>query len=97
VPVYISREGIFYGQCSELCGISHGFMPISIQVISYKDYLNYFLTMSLKEIVAVKETAVSDKASVTKKVLLGPGLLITGMKAYEDHLLGVAQGAGCLG
>lgn len=27
---YINRTGIFYGQCSELCGVNHGFMPIEI-------------------------------------------------------------------
>jgi len=33
IGVYIDRTGIFYGQCSELCGINHSFMPIKI--ISY--------------------------------------------------------------
>src|SRR5690606_5013527 len=28
------REGIFYGQCSELCGKDHAFMPIAIRVVS---------------------------------------------------------------
>ncbi|MEZ5841989.1 MAG: cytochrome c oxidase subunit II [Hyphomicrobiales bacterium] len=28
------REGLFYGQCSELCGINHAFMPIAIRVVS---------------------------------------------------------------
>jgi cytochrome c oxidase subunit 2 len=28
--LYIKREGIFYGQCSEICGVNHGFMPIKI-------------------------------------------------------------------
>lgn len=28
------REGIFYGQCSELCGVNHGFMPIMVEVVS---------------------------------------------------------------
>jgi heme/copper-type cytochrome/quinol oxidase subunit 2 len=26
----VFREGIFYGQCSELCGVKHGFMPIQV-------------------------------------------------------------------
>lgn len=26
----IDRPGIYYGQCSELCGILHGFMPIAL-------------------------------------------------------------------
>lgn len=28
--LYIKRPGIFYGQCSEICGVNHGFMPIAI-------------------------------------------------------------------
>lgn len=28
------REGVFYGQCSELCGALHGFMPITVEVVS---------------------------------------------------------------
>jgi len=31
---YINRPGIFYGQCPELCGVNHGFMPVS--VVSFK-------------------------------------------------------------
>lgn len=36
------REGLFYGQCSELCGKDHGFMPIAIRIVSedkYKQWL----------------------------------------------------------
>jgi cytochrome c oxidase subunit 2 len=32
------REGIFYGQCSELCGKDHAFMPIGIRVVSQEQY-----------------------------------------------------------
>lgn len=32
-----SRIGIFYGQCSELCGFGHGFMPIVLEVVPLKD------------------------------------------------------------
>lgn len=32
VFLHIDRPGIFYGQCSEICGINHGFMPIAISV-----------------------------------------------------------------
>lgn len=28
------REGVYYGQCSELCGVRHGFMPIRVDVVS---------------------------------------------------------------
>lgn len=32
------REGVFYGQCSELCGRDHAFMPIAIRVVSDDEY-----------------------------------------------------------
>ncbi len=32
------REGIFYGQCSELCGRNHAFMPIAVRVVSQDEY-----------------------------------------------------------
>lgn len=30
----IEKEGVYYGQCSELCGIHHGFMPIVVEAVS---------------------------------------------------------------
>ena len=32
------REGMYYGQCSQLCGRDHAFMPIAVRVVSGKDY-----------------------------------------------------------
>lgn len=32
------KEGVFYGQCSELCGLLHGFMPIEIRVLSENEF-----------------------------------------------------------
>ncbi len=32
------REGIYYGQCSELCGIAHAYMPITVKVVSEAAY-----------------------------------------------------------
>jgi cytochrome c oxidase subunit 2 len=29
----VKRPGVFYGQCSEICGINHGFMPIVVRVL----------------------------------------------------------------
>jgi cytochrome c oxidase subunit 2 len=34
----IDKKGIYYGQCSELCGVNHGFMPIAIEVVSKEDF-----------------------------------------------------------
>ena len=33
------RIGTFYGQCSELCGVWHGFMPTVVESVSVGDYL----------------------------------------------------------
>jgi len=32
--LFIKREGTFYGQCSEICGVNHGFMPIVVKAVS---------------------------------------------------------------
>ncbi len=32
--VEITREGVYYGQCSELCGVNHGLMPITVEAVS---------------------------------------------------------------
>jgi cytochrome c oxidase subunit 2 len=32
------KEGIYYGQCSELCGQNHAYMPIEVHVVSQADY-----------------------------------------------------------
>jgi cytochrome c oxidase subunit 2 len=34
----IERPGIYYGQCSELCGVRHGFMPIKIHAVSKEEF-----------------------------------------------------------
>ena len=34
VALYITRSGVFYGQCSELCGVNHAFMPIVVEAIN---------------------------------------------------------------
>jgi cytochrome c oxidase subunit 2 len=33
-----NREGVFYGQCSELCGARHAFMPIAVEVVSQEKF-----------------------------------------------------------
>jgi cytochrome c oxidase subunit II len=33
-----TREGMYYGQCSELCGRDHAFMPIAVRVVNDRDY-----------------------------------------------------------
>nr|YP_009731493.1 cytochrome c oxidase subunit II [Macrocheles glaber]QHQ98511.1 cytochrome oxidase subunit 2 [Macrocheles glaber] len=35
------RPGIFYGQCSEICGANHSFMPISMEITNMKNFMNW--------------------------------------------------------
>jgi heme/copper-type cytochrome/quinol oxidase subunit 2 len=39
--LFIKREGIYYGQCSEICGINHGFMPIVVEAVPLKNYISW--------------------------------------------------------
>jgi heme/copper-type cytochrome/quinol oxidase subunit 2 len=39
VFIVINRPGVYYGQCSEICGVNHGFMPIVIEGVESKKYL----------------------------------------------------------
>lgn len=39
----INREGVFYGQCSELCGANHSFMPIVVEAISPRAFLTDYV------------------------------------------------------
>jgi cytochrome c oxidase subunit 2 len=40
---YVTRPGVYYGQCSEICGVNHGFMPIAVEARTlgkYRRWLN---------------------------------------------------------
>ena len=41
VFTFIQREGVFYGQCSELCGALHGMMPIAVEAVSPEVYAKH--------------------------------------------------------
>ena len=42
----IKEEGIYYGQCSELCGVKHGYMPIAIEALPRDKFNAWVLTQS---------------------------------------------------
>nr|AML26071.1 cytochrome c oxidase subunit II [Staphylinidae sp. BMNH 1274254] len=43
---YINRTGIYFGQCSEICGANHSFMPIVLESISPKYFIKWINKMS---------------------------------------------------
>ena len=46
---HAEAEGLYYGQCSELCGKDHAFMPIAVRVVSRDDY-NAWLTAARDDV-----------------------------------------------
>ena len=44
--VLVQREGTYYGQCSELCGVYHAFMPICVEAVSLEKYLSWLDSQS---------------------------------------------------
>nr|YP_010583745.1 cytochrome c oxidase subunit II [Sepia elegans]UXN83941.1 cytochrome c oxidase subunit II [Sepia elegans] len=44
--LYSSKAGLFYGQCSEICGANHSFMPITLEVVSMKYFIKWLNTIN---------------------------------------------------
>jgi hypothetical protein len=64
-------EGIFYGQCSELCGVNHAFMPICVQAVDVKTFLNWLLlstgmnpSKNILELIYVNVELISKYAAI---------------------------------
>nr|UFZ13361.1 cytochrome c oxidase subunit II [Ctenochauliodes griseus] len=43
---FMNRPGLFYGQCSEICGANHSFMPITIESIPTNIFINWIKSMN---------------------------------------------------
>lgn len=46
--LFVKRMGEFFGQCSEICGVNHGFMPVHVRVWDMSDYSWYLVLNSKK-------------------------------------------------
>jgi cytochrome c oxidase subunit II len=46
--VQIKEPGVFYGFCSELCGVNHSYMPIAIEAVSQEDFEKWVKTAQKK-------------------------------------------------
>ena len=58
------KEGTYYGQCSELCGIKHAFMPITVKVVSDEEYQEWLSEARVK---FAKEEIENDKLKLASK------------------------------
>lgn len=52
---YIEEEGVYRGQCAELCGKDHGFMPIVVEAVSEADYNAWVAEMKSKTAAAAAD------------------------------------------
>nr|YP_009470502.1 cytochrome c oxidase subunit II [Indothais lacera]AVF96930.1 cytochrome c oxidase subunit II [Indothais lacera] len=43
---FIKYPGVFYGQCSEICGANHSFMPIVVEAIPLKNFMEWVVSIS---------------------------------------------------
>nr|YP_009515317.1 cytochrome c oxidase subunit II [Limnadia lenticularis]AXH81650.1 cytochrome c oxidase subunit II [Limnadia lenticularis] len=41
ISFLVNRPGLYYGQCSEICGANHSFMPIVLESVSVQGFLNW--------------------------------------------------------
>ena len=58
------KVGTYYGQCSELCGIKHAFMPIAVKVVSEEEYQEWLSEARVK---FAKEEIENDKLKLASK------------------------------
>lgn len=70
----IEKPGIYRGQCAELCGLNHGFMPIVVEAVSEEDYQKWLVQNAPAGTVSGKVSAVvTPPAKLSKTVLMQRG------------------------
>ncbi|MBA3446047.1 MAG: cytochrome c oxidase subunit II, partial [Pseudaminobacter sp.] len=53
------KEGLYYGQCSELCGKDHAFMPIAVRVVSAAQYATW-LTAAKADLAGANKALIAE-------------------------------------
>lgn len=76
----IEKPGIYRGQCAELCGINHGFMPIVVKAVSDEEFKQWVDTQTK---VADQYAATQDNASA-QKTMTRDELMTSGKTKYEQ-------------
>jgi cytochrome c oxidase subunit II len=76
------KTGDFYGQCAELCGKEHAYMPIHVKVVSQADYATW---------VAGKQKEMAAAADDPSKVWQLPDLMARGEKVYAANCVACHQ------
>jgi len=58
--VHINKPGTYYGQCSELCGVNHGFMPVMVKAVTKEEFAAW--------VAKAKKKFASDDDQTTQKL-----------------------------
>lgn len=60
----VTKPGTYYGQCSEICGTGHGFMPIEIKAVSKEEFAAWIATKKKEQGIADAPAATSSLESI---------------------------------
>lgn len=60
--VNLDRQGVFYGECNQLCGVNHAFMPIGIKVVSKEAFANWLKQQEAKPAAQLGKPAIRTAA-----------------------------------
>jgi cytochrome c oxidase subunit 2 len=74
---YINEPGTYRGQCVELCGKDHGFMPVVVQAVSPEEFDKW--------VVAQKDKAKAEAAAASSRTFTKEELLERGQKVYASN------------
>jgi len=77
--------GVYRGQCTELCGTNHGFMPIVVEVKSEADYIAWL---------GVQKAAAAEAAASAEKTWSMDELMSHGEKVYSTNCAACHQSSG---
>ena len=73
VYVYMEAPGVYYGQCSELCGVNHGFMPIEIHGV-HSFYYDLWVNIKIATVDSEFKPERIETAAETSFILIGLNL-----------------------
>jgi cytochrome c oxidase subunit 2 len=59
----VSKPGVYRGQCAELCGKDHGFMPVVVKVVSKAEYAQWLAAQKAKNAPATPAAAPAAPAA----------------------------------
>ncbi len=77
----IEKPGIYRGQCAELCGVNHAFMPIEVHAVTDEVFNQWVKTQSFDDIAAAEKQLNTSEAK--QPVLTRKALMTEGKKKYD--------------